>query len=85
VLTGGGAKIPEVIGLAREVLGLPAQIGFPADVDGVVDRIDDPAYATAIGLVLFGVRGPTRSYGVGNVDFGKAFGSVKHFFKKLLP
>jgi cell division protein FtsA len=85
VLTGGAAKIPEVIGLAREVLSLPVQIGFPTDIDGVVDRIDDPAYATAIGLILFGAKGPTRSYGVGNVDFSKAFGNVKHFFKKLLP
>lgn len=85
VLTGGGAKIPEVIELARETLGLPVQIGFPTDVDGVVDKIDDPTYATAIGLILHGAREPARNYGVASVNFGKAFAGAKNFFKRLLP
>ncbi len=85
VISGGGSKIPELIELARETLSLPVQIGFPAGVDGVVDKIDDPAYATAVGLVLFGTKGPVRNYSVASVDFGKAFGGVKSFFKKLLP
>jgi cell division protein FtsA len=85
VITGGGAKIPELIELARETLSLPVQIGFPVGVDGVIDRIDDPAYATAIGLVLFGAKGSQRNYSVGNVDFGRAFDGIKNFFKKLLP
>jgi len=85
VITGGGAKIPELIELARETLSLPVQIGFPTGVDGVVDRIDDPAYATAVGLIFFGAKGSSRSYSVGNVDFGRALDGVKNFFKKLLP
>ncbi|MFH0834264.1 MAG: cell division protein FtsA [Patescibacteria group bacterium] len=85
VITGGGAKIPELIELARETLSLPVQIGFPAAIDGIVDKIDDPAYATAIGLVLFGARGTGRSYALANVDFGKTLEGVKNFFKKLLP
>lgn len=85
VFTGGGAKIPELISLARETLGLPVQIGFPNEIDGVIERIDDPAFATAIGLLLFGVKGPGRSYAVANINFGKAFKGVKGFFKKLLP
>ncbi len=85
VITGGGAKIPELIELARETLSLPVQIGFPVEIDGIVDKIDDPAYATAIGLVLFGAKGSSRSYSVGNVDFAKTLDGVKNFFKKLLP
>jgi len=85
VITGGGAKIPEIIELARETLALPVQIGFPMDVDGVVDRIDDPTYATAIGLIRFAVRGPSRNYSVVNMGFEKAFEGAKRFFKKLLP
>jgi cell division protein FtsA len=86
VITGGGAKMPELIELARETLSLPVQIGFPAEVDGVVDKIDDPSYATAIGLVLFAAKGGSqRSYSVANVDFGKILDGVKSFFKKLLP
>ena len=86
VITGGGAKIPELIELARETLGLPVQIGFPTEVDGIVDKVDDPIYATAIGLVLLGAKGNSNpGYGVANVNFGKAFEGVKKFFKKLLP
>ena len=78
--------MPELIELARETLSLPVQIGFPAEVDGVVDKIDDPSYATAIGLVLFAAKGGSqRSYSVANVDFGKILDGVKSFFKKLLP
>lgn len=85
VITGGGAKVPELIELARETLSLPVQIGFPTEVDGVIDKIDDPAYATAIGLILYGVKAPARPYTMASVDFGKAFSGVKNFFKKLLP
>ncbi|MFH0776073.1 MAG: cell division protein FtsA [Patescibacteria group bacterium] len=85
VITGGGAKIPELIELARETLSLPVQIGFPIEVDGIVDKIDDPAYATAIGLILFGAKGSSRNYSLANVDFGRTFEGIKNFFKKLLP
>jgi cell division protein FtsA len=85
IITGGGAKIPSVIELAREVLALPVQVGFPAEVDGMVDRIDDPSYATAIGLVLHGLKGPARHYGSASLNFGKTLEGMKKFFKKLLP
>jgi len=85
VITGGAAKIPELIELARETLSLPVQIGFPTGIDGVIDRVDDPAYATSVGLVIFGSKGSRRNYSVGNIDFGRAFSGVKNFFKKLLP
>jgi cell division protein FtsA len=56
ILTGAASKIPGALDLARETLNLPVQIGFPQNFEGVVDKIDDPAYATAIGLILWGSR-----------------------------
>ncbi len=85
ILTGAGVKMPGCLDLARDVLGLPVQIGFPTEVDGVVDKIDDPAYATAIGLIVWGSKYEGRSYGFGGTDFKKALGGVKSFFKNLLP
>lgn len=87
VLTGAGVKIPGVLDLARETLNLPVQIGFPQNFDGVVDKIDDPSYATAIGLILWGSRLDTRGYGFSlkGLNFGKAFGGMKDWFKNLLP
>ncbi|MFH1012527.1 MAG: cell division protein FtsA [Candidatus Peregrinibacteria bacterium] len=85
ILTGAGVKIPGCLDLAREVLGLPVQIGFPTEVEGVVDKIDDPAYATAIGLVVWGSKYEGHSYGFGGFDVKKVFSNVKGWFKNLLP
>lgn len=88
VLTGAGAKMPGVIDLARETLNLPAQIGFPQNYDGVVDKIDDPAYATAIGLLLWGTRFEWRHHAglnLKSINIKKGFNSVKGWFKKLFP
>jgi cell division protein FtsA len=87
VLTGAGVKMPGTIDLAREALNLPVQIGFPQNFDGVVDKIDDPAYATAIGLILWGSRLENRSYGFSlkGLNFRKTFGGMKDWVKNLFP
>ena len=87
VLTGAAVKMPGVIDLARETLNLPVQIGFPQNFDGVVDKIDDPAYATAIGLILWGSRLEGRQYGFSlkGIDFRKAASGMKDWFKNLFP
>lgn len=86
VLTGAGAKMPGVIDLARETLNLPAQIGFPQNYDGVVDKIDDPAYATAIGLLIWGSRFEGRQHaGLKNMSLRKGLSGIKNWFKNLVP
>ena len=52
VLTGGGALLPGVVELAKGVLRLPAQIGYPKPLGGILDQVDNPQFATAIGLIL---------------------------------
>ena len=54
ILVGGGAKLPQIIDLAKEVLKLPIQIGFPSGFNGVLDKVDDPSFATVSGLLLWG-------------------------------
>lgn len=87
VLTGAAVKMPGTIDLARETLNLPVQIGFPQNFDGVVDKIDDPAYATAIGLILWGTKLENRSYGFSlkGLGFKKALGGVQGWVKNLFP
>lgn len=53
ILVGGGAKLPAVNDLAKEILKLPIQIGFPNGFTGVLDKVDDPSFATAAGLLLW--------------------------------
>ncbi|MDE2311469.1 MAG: cell division protein FtsA [Patescibacteria group bacterium] len=54
VLTGGGSKLPGAVEFAKKRLRLPAGLGMPQNVTTVIDRVDDPAFATAVGLVLWG-------------------------------
>ncbi len=54
VMVGGGAKIPHIVDLCKERMRLPAQIGFPHEIDGAIESVDDPAFATALGLAFYG-------------------------------
>jgi cell division protein FtsA len=59
VITGGGAALSGVVELAGEVFKMPVRIGTPirfANLGGLIDNYQTPAYATAIGLVLEGDR-----------------------------
>ncbi len=49
VITGGGAKMPKIKELAKEVLKLPVDIGLPKGIHGLEQ---DPALATVAGLIL---------------------------------
>lgn len=87
VLTGASVKLPGVIDLARETLNLPVQIGFPQNFEGVVDKIDDPAYATAIGLLMWASRFESRPFTLTFRGFGlrKVFSGLKQWAKQLIP
>lgn len=51
VLTGGGAKLPKIVGLAKKELKLPCRIGIP---QGFIGLEEDPSLSTVCGLVLEG-------------------------------
>lgn len=91
VLLGGGAKIPGLVDLTKEELKLPAQVGFPLELDGPMDEIDDPAFATAIGLVLWSINGQNkgqegnRSSSWQKFPLSPALGKIKDWLKGFLP
>lgn len=82
VITGGGVKLAGMAELVRQELKLPVQIGFPSlkmfEIPNAShqETIDDPSFATAVGLVLLGFADtgttrPTRSHGNRIVEFLK--------------
>lgn len=56
VLTGGTAQLRGIAKYVSEHLELPARIGVPEQVSGLIDAVASPVYATAVGLVLYGIR-----------------------------
>jgi cell division protein FtsA len=54
VLSGGGSRIPEIKSLAGRVFSLPVQIGRTNSISGLKSALDQPEFATGIGLVRYG-------------------------------
>jgi cell division protein FtsA len=65
VLSGGGALLPGLDVFTEKVCGLPTRIGYPMGVGGLQDTVNDPMYATAVGLLLWAAeRTPIQREGV---------------------
>jgi cell division protein FtsA len=56
VLTGGSANLSGISALGRDILRLPVRVGAPNDINGIADSLRDPAYATSVGLLLWGAK-----------------------------
>jgi cell division protein FtsA len=61
VVTGGAMLLPGAVGMAEQVLEMPARMGLPMHTRGLVDVITSPVYATGTGLVLHGFKHHERS------------------------
>jgi len=89
VLVGGGAKLPGVVDLAKSTLRLPAQIGFPTGLAVAVDRVDDPVFATATGLIHWalgeGKRFSFESNRESLTKLNSGMDKMKRWFKNFLP
>jgi cell division protein FtsA len=56
VITGGATILEGMCELAEEVMGVPVRVGQPRGIGGLVDVVKSPAYATCVGLVVYGSR-----------------------------
>jgi cell division protein FtsA len=56
VITGGSALLSGIAEIADQVFQLPTRIGFPQRISGLVDVVNGPMFATAVGLVLYGME-----------------------------
>lgn len=85
VLTGGTSKMEGVIELAEEIFHVPVRLGYPTDIGGLRDVVQNPIYSTGIGLLKYAQKqlreqGPkTNEVGMSNIiDW------IKNFFKNNL-
>jgi len=90
VITGGSSQLEGICGLARNVSKIPARAGSPVAAAGVVDIPNNPIYATAVGLLLYGsrrilARGPSQPPEVSTTTLGlwnEVLAKVKGWFGK---
>lgn len=54
VLTGGVAKMPNIVSFAEKIFEMPVSVGHPGErVQGLVDQTSGPEFASAVGLLYF--------------------------------
>jgi cell division protein FtsA len=56
VLTGGASKVEGAVELAERVFKMPVRLGVPQFVTGLPEVINNPVYATGVGLLIYGLQ-----------------------------
>jgi cell division protein FtsA len=100
VLCGGTAELAGICKVMREVIGLPVRVGRPHDLQGLVDVLARPAFATSVGLLLWAQNQELALSPQVSQEWGRAYdvwtrarqwsgplltGRVAQWFRNLLP
>lgn len=86
VLTGGGAETVGALECAKRNLAMPVRVGIPTKIRGLIDEIMTPAYATSVGLLLYGsqIKRSDESHSFfSNFGKGGQKGSIKGLAGKI--
>jgi cell division protein FtsA len=86
VLTGGSSLLDGSVEVAESVFNLPTRLGKPQGITGLVDVVNNPMYATAVGLVLYGARTmPEKKFRIrDNNIFNRIITRMKKWFKDVI-
>ena len=79
-----------MVELAKKQLRLPVVVGIPSTVTTVIDRVNDPQFTTAVGLVLWAnefLLGQTRTVNkfAKKVLENDTVDKLRKWFKSFLP
>ena len=83
ILTGGSAKMQGAVSLAVEVFKMPVRIGAPVNIADLHESLQNPNFATSVGLLLHGLK-KQEYLGdklVHHAGFKEFFGRVKNWFQ----
>ena len=79
VLTGGGSRIPRLDKLAKKDLSLPISRGVAQKILGPEEITQDPVFATALGLIIWGFDETFNRVIIDNSDNSGFIGWLKNF------
>jgi cell division protein FtsA len=91
VVVGGAAKTVCLPEIASQALNMQVRLGIPKNLPGVIRHLDDPAFATAIGLLDYGLRAQVVSVEKNSPSnnktsgLGNFFGGLGEAIKKFMP
>lgn len=86
VITGGSSLLEGSIEIAESVFSLPTRIGKPMGISGLVDVVNNPMYATGVGLVLYGAKHQhIRKFRIRDKNvFNRVMNRMKKWFKDVI-
>ena len=86
VLTGGTALLEGIGDVAESIFNLPVRIGKPSGITGLVDVVNNPMYATGVGLVMYGVRNqPSKKFRIRDKHiFNGVMNRMRKWFKDVI-
>ena len=85
ILTGGGASLRDISEVAKDIFNMPVKIGIPDSVNGKIDIINNPRFATTIGIIKYAIDNQKNINE--QINFNKEkniFSLLKNKLKKLL-
>ncbi|MEI8072682.1 MAG: cell division protein FtsA [Candidatus Saccharibacteria bacterium] len=86
ILTGGGANMPEITNFAKHIIGAPVHLGRVTGYTGISDKISDPTYSVAVGLMLEDMEVPAQKRHNQLTDILKStLQRLKSIVKGLMP
>lgn len=92
VLTGGGSSLPGILEFGKDQLRLPCQLGQATNLQTIIDQVEEPYFATAAGLTLWGSKFASPSSDsslfsatVGGLLENQSVLRLKKWFKSFLP
>ena len=87
VLTGGTSLLEGITETGEQILNLPVRVGYPNTVGGLSEIVKSPVYATAVGLLLYGMKHTSYSNngtkGYKNI-FSRITQSAKNWFAEVV-
>lgn len=85
VITGGGALLEGIPELAEQIFNLPTRRGYPQGFGGIIDVVNSPMYATAVGLVLYGAKHmPRKKFRIRDKNiFYRVMERMRRWFKTV--
>jgi cell division protein FtsA len=86
VLTGGTSLLEGTTEVAEAVFNLQTRLGKPQGITGLVDVVNNPMYATGVGLVLYGAKNQTeKKFRIRDAHiFNRIVTQMKRWFKDVV-
>ena len=90
VITGGGAQLPGIVEVAKSRFRLPASLGYPLNINTAIDKVNNLAFSTSIGLAYWGAEilstKPKKLFQLPSLKSAEEIlAKVKKWVKSLIP